>query len=85
MGILVGIVLGIVIGSAARWVMPGPSAGGLATAIPLGVGGAVLGGVVGVWVTGTVTGFHFLHALLATIGSLIVLFCYRSYAMRAAY
>jgi uncharacterized membrane protein YeaQ/YmgE (transglycosylase-associated protein family) len=85
MGLLVGIVLGIVIGSAARWVMPGPAAGGLATAIPLGVGGAVLGGVVGVWVTGTVTGFHFINVLLAIIGSLIVLFSYRSYAMRAAF
>jgi uncharacterized membrane protein YeaQ/YmgE (transglycosylase-associated protein family) len=65
--------------------MPGPVAGGLATAIPLGVVGAVLGSIVGVWLTGTVTGFDYLGVLLGIIGSLIVLFSYRSYAMRAAF
>lgn len=85
MGILLGIILGILFGSAARWAMPGPVAGGLGVAIPLGVIGALLGGVAGVWVTGTVTGLDSRNILLPIIGSLIVLFSYRSYAMRAAF
>ena len=85
MGILLAIVVGIVLGSVARWIMPGPSAGGLAVAIPLGITGAVLGSLVGVWLTGPVTGFDFRSVLLAIIGSLLVLLSYRSYAMRAAF
>jgi uncharacterized membrane protein YeaQ/YmgE (transglycosylase-associated protein family) len=83
MGILLWIVFGLVAGSFARLVMPGPIAGGLSVALGLGVGGAVLGGLVGTLVGGSVMGFDFRSLLMAIIGSLAVLFSYRSYAMRA--
>ena len=79
MGILLWIVFGLIAGSFARLVMPGPIAGGLG----VGVGGAVLGGLVGTLVGGSLMGFDFRSFLMAIIGSLAVLFSYRSYAMRA--
>jgi uncharacterized membrane protein YeaQ/YmgE (transglycosylase-associated protein family) len=82
MGILVWIVFGLIAGSFARLVMPGPSAGGLAVALGLGVGGAVVGGLIGTLVGGPLTGFDFRSFLMAIIGSLAVLFSYRSHAIR---
>jgi uncharacterized membrane protein YeaQ/YmgE (transglycosylase-associated protein family) len=52
-------------------------------AIPLGIAGAVLGGLIGAWLTGSANGFDYLSTLMAIIGSLIVSFSYRAYAMRA--
>ena len=83
MGILLWIVFGILAGSVARLVMPGPSAGGMAVAVSLGIAGAVAGGIVGTLLGGTPMDFDFRSLLLAIIGSLGVLFSYRSYAMRA--
>ena len=84
MGILLWIAFGLAAGSVARLVMPGPSAGGIAVAIPLGIGGAVVGGLLGAVFGGAaVMGFDFRSLLLAIIGSLAVLLSYRSFAMRA--
>jgi uncharacterized membrane protein YeaQ/YmgE (transglycosylase-associated protein family) len=83
MGILLWIVFGLIAGSFARLVMPGPIAGGLPVALGLGVGGALLGGLIGTLVSGTLAGFDVRSFLMAIIGSLTVLFSYRSYAMRA--
>jgi uncharacterized membrane protein YeaQ/YmgE (transglycosylase-associated protein family) len=83
MGILLWIVFGILAGSVARLVMPGPSAGGVGVAVSLGVAGAVAGGFVGTLLGGSLAEFDFRSLLLAIIGSLGVLFSYRSYAMRA--
>lgn len=83
MGILLWIVFGVAAGSVARLVMPGPSAGGMPMALSLGIGGALLGGLVGTLLGGTVTGFDFRSLVMAIIGSLAVLFSYRSFAMRA--
>ena len=83
MGILLWIVFGLIAGSFARLVMPGPIAGGLVVALGVGVGGAVLGGLVGTLVGGSLMAFDLRSFLMAIIGSLAVLFSYRSYAMRA--
>ena len=82
MGILVWAIFGLVAGSLARLVMPDPKAGGLAVALGLGVGGAMLGGLVGTLVGGPLMEFDIRSLLMAVIGSLAVLFSYRSYAMR---
>ena len=84
MGILLWIVFGVVAGSFAKWVMPGPDAGGIAVAIPVGIGGALLGGLLStVFPGGTATGFDFRGLVMAISGSLLMLFSYRCYAMRA--
>ena len=86
MGILLWIVTGIVMGSAARFVMPGPPAGGLAMAIPIAIGGALVGGLLGVvFNDGGVIHFDLPSLFMAIFGALIVMLCYRSYALRATY
>ena len=82
MGIVLWIVLGLVAGSIARLVMPGPDPLGLVGTILLGIGGAVLGGLVGTFTGGTVTGFDVRSLIMAMIGSLALLICLRTYAMR---
>ena len=84
MGILLWIVFGIVAGSVATAVMPGPDRLGVIGTILVGVAGAIVGGLIGA-VSGSagVIGFDLRSFLTAIIGSLVVLFCYRSFSMRA--
>jgi len=84
MGIILWIVFGIVAGSVARLLMPGPDRLGMAGTILVGLAGALAGGIIGS-LTGSAgaTGFDFRSLLMAIIGSMGVLFCYRSYSMRA--
>jgi len=84
MGILLWIVFGLVAGSVARWIMPGPDRLGLVLTILLGVAGAIVGGTVGaMFGSASVIGFDFRSFLTAIIGSLAVLYCYRTFSMRA--
>ena len=62
--------------------MPGPDPLGLVGTILLGIGGAVLGGGIGTVTGGAVTGFDVYSLIMAIIGSLALLFCLRSFAMR---
>jgi uncharacterized membrane protein YeaQ/YmgE (transglycosylase-associated protein family) len=84
MGILIWIVLGLFAGAVARRIMPGPDPLGIMGAILLGIGGAMLGGLIGTFFGGAVTGVDIRSVILAIIGSLVLLICYRAYAMRAA-
>lgn len=84
MGILLWIVFGLVAGGAARWIMPGPDRMGVIATILLGVAGALLGGTIGsVFGSASVMSFDFRSFLMAIIGAVAVLFCYRTFAMRA--
>jgi uncharacterized membrane protein YeaQ/YmgE (transglycosylase-associated protein family) len=85
MGIVIWIVAGLVLGVFARAVMPGPDPLGRVGAIALAIGAALLGGVIGTVAGGSVMSFDFRSLLMAVIGSLFALLCYRSWAMRAAY
>lgn len=83
MGILLWIVFGIVAGFFAKTVMEGPNAGGIAVAIPLGIGGGLVGGLLSTFFqNGTAAGFDIRGLLMAIAGTLFLLFCYRCYAMR---
>lgn len=83
MGIVLWLVLGLVAGAIARWVMPGPDPLGTVGTIIVGVGGALLGGVIGTFTGGTVTGLDYRSLIMAVIGSLALLICLRTYAMRS--
>jgi len=84
MGILLWIVFGIVAGSVAKLIMPGPDRLGIIGTMLVGVAGAVIGGWIGAVIGSSgVTGFDVRSLLMAIIGSLAVLFCYRTFSMRA--
>jgi uncharacterized membrane protein YeaQ/YmgE (transglycosylase-associated protein family) len=84
MGILLWILFGLVAGSVARWIMPGPDRLGVFATMLLGVAGAVLGGLVGAAIGSSgVIAFDFRSLMTAIIGALALLFCYRTFSMRA--
>jgi uncharacterized membrane protein YeaQ/YmgE (transglycosylase-associated protein family) len=83
MEILIWITVGLAAGLVARWIMPGPSAGGLAFAIPLGIAGALIGGgLSALLVPATGVSFDVRGILMATAASFGLLLAYRSYALR---
>jgi uncharacterized membrane protein YeaQ/YmgE (transglycosylase-associated protein family) len=83
MGIALWIAVGVGLGSVARWIMPGPRAGGMGMAIIVGVFGALVGGSIGTAVGGSAPFAVAVDSLLAAVaGSLILLLGYRAYALR---
>lgn len=83
MGILLWILFGVVAGSFAKVIMDGPDAGGRSLAIPIGISGALIGGLLSrVRAFGPETGFEVRGLMMAISGSMLLLFCYRCYAMR---
>ena len=85
MGIFLWIVFGLIAGTIAKLIMPGRDPGGLLLTILLGVGGAMLGGMIGTANGyGNVTGFDGRSLGLAIAGALILLFAYRLITPRVA-
>jgi uncharacterized membrane protein YeaQ/YmgE (transglycosylase-associated protein family) len=83
MGILLWIVIGATGGALARWVMPGPRAGGIPMGILLSISGAVVGGVLGtVLAGGLAIAVDVRSAIMAFTGTLLVLLSYRAFALR---
>jgi len=78
MGILSWIILGLIVGALAKWIMPGNDPGGVFITILIGIAGAMLGGFLSTALGfGSVDGFNLGSVIIATIGSLILLFGYR--------
>jgi len=78
MGILSWIVFGLIAGLLAKWIMPGRDTGGIVVIILLGIGGAVVGGLIASRLgLGAVTGFNFSSVLISMCGALLLLFGYR--------
>jgi uncharacterized membrane protein YeaQ/YmgE (transglycosylase-associated protein family) len=78
MGILVWIMLGLIAGAAAKFIMPGRDPGGLIVTILVGVGGAVMGGMIATALGfGTISGFDIRSLVIATCGALVLLVGYR--------
>ena len=78
MGILAWIIMGLIVGALAKWIMPGDDPGGILITIVIGIVGAVIGGFLSSALgIGEVTGINLGSIVIATIGSLILLFGYR--------
>ena len=78
MGILSWIILGLIVGALAKWIMPGNDPGGLLITIVIGIVGAMIGGFLAAQLgLGDVTGINLGSVVIATAGSLILLFGYR--------
>ena len=78
MGILTWIILGLIVGALAKWIMPGDDPGGIFITILIGIAGALIGGFLSTALGyGEVTGINLGSVVIATVGSLILLFGYR--------
>jgi uncharacterized membrane protein YeaQ/YmgE (transglycosylase-associated protein family) len=78
MGILAWIIFGLVAGALAKFLMPGDDPGGIIVTILIGIGGALVGGMIGTQLGfGSVSGFDFRSFLVAIGGAMLLLFGYR--------
>ena len=83
MGILLWIVMGLFAGVLAKWIMPGSDPGGIVVTMLIGIGGAIVGGMIGTAIGfGGVTGFDFRSLVIATGGAIALLYGYRVFAPR---
>ena len=80
MNIIAWIVVGLVAGVIAKALMPGNEPGGIIVTILLGIGGAIVGGFLAVTVgfSDGVSNFDLGTIVLAVVGSMLLLFLYRS-------
>ena len=86
MSILVWMILGLIAGGIAKAVMPGDGPGGILVTILIGIVGAVIGGFIWMFLTGTDSygDLDIGGILIAVLGSLILLWGYRTFARRTA-
>ena len=81
MSILAWIVIGLIVGALAKLVMPGRDPGGMIVTILLGIGGALLGGVIGralgMYEPGQPAGW-----IISILGAIVILAGYRAVAGR---
>ena len=83
MGILSWIVFGFIAGVVAEWIMPARDPVGITARIPLAIGGAVIGGMLGTYFGfGGMSDFDISSVMIAVGGALILLFGYRLVATR---
>lgn len=84
MGILLWILFGLVAGAVAKFIIPGRDPGGWIITILLGIGGAVLGGMLATSLgLGSITGFDVRSLLIAIAGAMLLLIGYRLLTNRA--
>jgi uncharacterized membrane protein YeaQ/YmgE (transglycosylase-associated protein family) len=77
------VVCGLIGGSFAKLVMPGPNAGGIAVAIPVGIAGAFAGGLlISILPGGNLPSADTRRLVAAIAGTLFSLLIYRSFALR---
>jgi uncharacterized membrane protein YeaQ/YmgE (transglycosylase-associated protein family) len=81
MSLLAWIVIGLIVGVLAKLVMPGRDPGGMIVTILLGIGGALLGGVIGralgMYDPGQPAGW-----IMSILGAIVILAGYRAIAHR---
>ena len=86
MSIIAWIILGLVAGAIAKALMPGDDPGGFIVTILLGIVGAVIGGFIWTFLTGNDSygDLDIGGILIAVLGSMILLWGYRTFAARTA-
>ena len=86
MGIMIFVVVGFAVaaGFIAQRAVPGPDPAGIVGTILIGVAGGLVGGLLGALFAGVpVTVFDGRTLLMSVVGTMVALFGYRTYAMRA--
>ena len=85
MNIIGWILFGLVVGAIAKFLMPGNDPGGWIVTILLGIGGALLGGMLATAAgMGGMSGFDLRSLLIAVGGALLLLLGYRMLIRRPA-
>lgn len=80
MGIIWTVIVGLIVGAIARWIMPGVQSMGWILTSLLGIGGAIVGGVISSLIWKTPDGrFHPAGWIMSIIGALILLWAYNAY------
>ncbi|WP_393949701.1 GlsB/YeaQ/YmgE family stress response membrane protein [Kluyvera intermedia] len=75
MGFIYWVFFGLVVGIIARCLMPGKEHFGIIMTVVLGVVGALIGGAVSTFLGfGNVNGFNIYSIVVATVGSIVLLF-----------
>ena len=78
MGILSWVVFGLIAGALAKFLTPGKGPRGCLVTIALGIGGAVVGGLIGTQLGfGTVDGFDIRSFIIAIVGAALLLVGYQ--------
>jgi uncharacterized membrane protein YeaQ/YmgE (transglycosylase-associated protein family) len=72
--IIILLLAGFIIGGLARWAVPGPDPMPIWGTIALGIGGALIGGIIARLLVGTGGGF-----LFAFLGAVLLLILYRKF------
>jgi uncharacterized membrane protein YeaQ/YmgE (transglycosylase-associated protein family) len=81
MGVIAWIVFGLLAGALARVVFPRKQPAGLIITIALGIGGALIGGLIASLLgAGGVTGFNLSSLLIAIAGAVLLLVVYEAVA-----
>ncbi|MBV7255974.1 GlsB/YeaQ/YmgE family stress response membrane protein [Pacificimonas sp. WHA3] len=84
MGWLSYIVVGLIAGALGKLIMPGRDPGGIIVTILIGIAGALVGGFIGSSLLGIGTsGINIPTILIATGGSVLLLFLYRMFKSRS--
>lgn len=86
MSIIAWIVLGLLAGALAKAIMPGRDPGGIIVTILIGIAGAVVGGLLWSFATGSQTyaSLDLGGILIAALGAIVLLAGYRSLVGRSA-
>jgi uncharacterized membrane protein YeaQ/YmgE (transglycosylase-associated protein family) len=85
MGILLWILFGLIAGTLAKMIMPGRDPGGWIVTILLGIGGAMLGGMIATALgMGNATSFDLRSLMIAIGGAIVLLLGYRMLVSRSA-
>ena len=80
MGVIGTIIVGFIVGLLARYFFPGAVPLGFWLTVALGVGGAIVGGVVGSLIFRTPDGkFHPAGWILSIIGAMAIIWVYKNY------
>ncbi len=75
--------MGLLAGILAKWMMPGTDPGGIIVTTLIGIGGAIVGGMIGTALGfGSVTGFDLRSLVIATGGAVALLYAYRVFSPR---
>ena len=85
MSIIAWIILGLVAGALAKTLMPGDDPGGCIVTILIGIAGAIIGGFIWTFLTGNDSygDLDIGGILIAVLGSMILLWGYRTFAARS--